>query len=136
MLLRLAADAVLIVHLAFVLFAVLGALFALRWRWIALAQLPAAAWAFYIEASGGFCPLTGLENRLRAAAGQAGYSGGFVEHYLVPVLYPAALTRDLQIWLALIVVAANAAVYGWLLRTLWRELSASGRDAPVRRAGR
>ena len=136
MLIRLAADAVLLVHLAFVLFAVLGALLALRWRRIALLQLPAAVWAFYIEVSGRLCPLTGLENRLRAAAGEAGYAGGFVEHYLVPVLYPDGLTRDVQFWLALIVVAVNLAVYGWLGRIVWRELSASGRDAPVRRAGR
>ena len=136
MVLRLAADAVLLVHLAFVVFAVLGALLALRWRWMALLQLPAAGWAFGIEMSGRICPLTVLENRLRAAAGEAGYSGGFVEHYVLPVLYPAALTRDIQFALALVVVAANLAVYGWLLMNLRRPLSASGRDAPAHRAGR
>lgn len=134
MLPRLAADAVLLAHLAFVLFAVPGALLVLRWRRVALLQLPAAAWAFYIELSGRLCPLTGLENRLRAAAGEAGYAGGFVEHYLLPVLYPAALAREVQIGLALMVVATNLAVYGWLLLTIRRELSASGRGAPARQA--
>ena len=136
MFLRLAADAVLLVHLAFVVFAVLGALLALRWRWMALMQLPAAGWAFGIEMSGRICPLTVLENRLRAAAGEAGYAGGFVEHYVLPVLYPAALTRDVQFVLALGVVAVNAAIYGWLLFIAWRGLSASGRGAPSHRAGR
>ena len=136
MLFRLAADAVLLVHLGFVVFAVLGALLVLRWRWLALAQLPAAAWACYIEVSGRLCPLTGWENRLRTAAGEVGYAGGFVEHYVLPVLYPAALTRDTQFALALVVVAVNLAVYGWLLITLRRPLSASGRDAPAHRAGR
>ena len=98
--------------------------------------MPAAAWAFYIEVSGRLCPLTSLENQLRAAAGEAGYAGGFVEHYLLPVLYPDALTRSVQVWLALIVVAGNLAVYGWLGRIMGRERSASGRDAPVRQAGR
>ncbi len=136
MLLRLAADAVLLVHTGFVLFAVLGALLVLRWRWLALAQLPAAAWGFYIEISGRLCPLTGWENRLRTAAGEAGYAGGFIEHYMLPVLYPAALTRDIQYALALVVVTINLAVYGWLLYTIRRALNASGRAAPVRRAAR
>jgi hypothetical protein len=115
MLARIAADFVVIVHLLFVAFALLGALFALRWRWMTGVHLPAALWAAWIEISGGICPLTELENRLRAAAGQAGLGGGFVESYLLPVLYPAGLTRDTQWLLAAVVIAVNALLYLWIL---------------------
>ena len=114
MLYRLAADAVLVFHLAFILFAVLGAMFALRWRWIPWLHLPAAGWAFFVELTGRICPLTGLENRLRAAAGQAGFDGGFIEHYLLPIVYPAALTRDVQHVLAAVVLLTNLGLYTWL----------------------
>ena len=111
MLSRIAADAVVILHLLFVAFALLGALFALRWRWMTWVHLPAALWAAWIEMSGGICPLTNLENRLRAAAGQSGLGGGFVESYVLPVLYPAGLTRETQWLLAGLVVAVNALLY-------------------------
>ncbi|TAH42896.1 MAG: DUF2784 domain-containing protein [Betaproteobacteria bacterium] len=120
---RLAADAVLLLHLAFILFVLLGGLLALRWRWAPLAHLPAAAWGVFIELSGGLCPLTPLENRLRAAAGQAGYEGGFVAHYLLPVIYPAGLTHDMQFVLAFVVAAVNAAAYAWV----WRRRSRRAR---------
>lgn len=110
-----AADATVLLHAAFVVFVVGGA--ALLWRWprVAWLHLPAAAWGAWIEASGGVCPLTPLENALRARAGQAGYGGGFVEHYVVPILYPDALTRELQWALAAGVVAVNALLYGlWI----------------------
>lgn len=113
---RLLADAVVVFHLAFVAFAVLGGLLALRWRWIPLLHLPALGWAAFVEFTGRICPLTPLENALRVAGGAAGYAGGFIEHYLLPVLYPAALTRELQWTLGAGLVAFNAAVY--LL--LWR----------------
>lgn len=111
MLYRLLADAVLLFHLLFVAFAVLGGLLALRWRWIPLVHLPAVGWAAWVEFSGRICPLTPLENELRAAGGAAGYSGGFIEHYLLPMLYPAALTPQLQWWLGGGLLVFNVAVY-------------------------
>lgn len=119
MLPRLAADATLVLHLAFIAFALFGALFALRWRWIPLVQVPAAAWGVFVEVTGRLCPLTELENHFRALAGQGGYSESFVERYLLPMIYPSGLTRDVQFVLAAIVLAVNIAVYGILL---WRRL--------------
>ena len=113
---RLAADAVVLAHGTFILFAVLGGLLALRWRWLALLHLPAAAWAVFIEATGRICPLTPLEVSLRIAAGDAGYDGGFVEYYLIPIIYPAGLTRGVQFALAALVLAVNLAVYAAVLR--------------------
>jgi hypothetical protein len=108
---RLAADAVLLLHGAFILFAVLGGVFALRWRRAIWLHLPAAAWGVYVEASGTLCPLTTWENRLRLAAGDAGYEGSFVERYLLPLIYPEALTREVQWWLAGAVLVINLLVY-------------------------
>lgn len=113
---RLAADGVLLLHLGFILFVLLGGVLAVRWRWAPLLHLPAAAWGVYIELSGGLCPLTPLENRLRIAAGDAGYAGGFIEHYLLALIYPAGLTQDVQYVLAAIVVGVNALAYGWVWR--------------------
>lgn len=113
---RLAADAVVVAHGAFILFAVLGGLLALRRRWLALLHLPAVAWALFIEATGRICPLTPLEVSLRVAAGDAGYDGSFVEHYLIPIIYPAGLTRGVQFVLAAFVLAVNLAVYALVLR--------------------
>lgn len=113
---RLAADLVLVVHLAFVLFVVFGGLLALRWRWMAWLHLPVAVYGFLIEVVGWVCPLTPLENRLRRAAGDAGYEGGFIEHYLLPLLYPGGLTREVQLTLALLVVVVNAVVYALVWR--------------------
>lgn len=114
----LVADAVLLLHALFIAFAVLGA--ALLWRWPRLvwAHLPAVMWAAFVEFSGRICPLTPLENRWRNSAGEAGYSGGFVEHYLLPLIYPAGLTRDVQWWLGAMVLLVNALLYGvwWLKR--------------------
>ncbi len=110
---RLLADAVVVLHLAFILFVVLGGLPAIRWRWVALLHLPAMAWGVWIEMSGGICPLTPLENELRRAAGEAGYAGGFIEHYLVPVVYPPGLDRALQLVL-------GAALAVWTAFVYWR----------------
>ena len=115
MLLRLAADAVLVFHLAFIVFALLGGLLAIRWRWLVWLHLPAAGWGFFVEVTGRICPLTPLENMLREQAGSSGFSGGFVAHYLVPLIYPAGLTPDIQWPLPGVVVAVNLAVYGALL---------------------
>ncbi len=115
--LRLAADAVLLLHLLFIAFALLGGLLVLRWRWLAWLHLPAVFWAVTVEALQLLCPLTPLENDLRHAAGQAGYSTGFIEHYLLPVIYPAGLTPVIQLWLAALVLLLNLLVYGLLL---WR----------------
>lgn len=113
---RLAADLVLVVHLAFVLFVVFGGLLALRWRWTAWLHLPVALYGFLIEVVGWVCPLTPLENRLRRAAGEAGYEGGFIEHYLLPILYPGGLTREVQLLLALLVVIVNVTIYALVWR--------------------
>lgn len=112
---RIAADAVLLLHLAFVLFVVLGGLLVLRWAWLAWLHLPAAAWGIGIEIVGGICPLTTLENTLRRSAGDSGYPGGFVEHYVVPLIYPADLTRATQFWLAATALVINVLIYGWIL---------------------
>ena len=111
---RLAADAVLLVHLMFILFVLLGAAMSLRWRWMPFIHLPAAAWGFFVEVTGRICPLTYLENYFRLQAGQSGYAESFIEHYLLAVIYPAGLTREIQFALAGLVVVINAAIYGWL----------------------
>lgn len=111
---RLAADTVLLVHLAFILFVLLGAAIAVRWRWIPVVHLPVAAWGFFVEITGRICPLTYLENYLRIKAGQSGYTGSFVEHYLLAIIYPAGLTREIQYVLAAVVIVVNITIYGWL----------------------
>ncbi len=115
---RFLADLVLVAHFAFVVFAVVGALLVLRWRWVVWLHLPAVVWAALIEFAGWICPLTPLENWLRELGGSAGYESGFVEHYILPVLYPGGLTREVQIVLGLLVLAVNIGIYGWLLRRL------------------
>ncbi|KQZ27780.1 DUF2784 domain-containing protein [Duganella sp. Root1480D1] len=114
MLFRLAGDAVLLLHLAFILFALCGAVLALRWPRVVRLHLPAALWAAGIELTGAICPLTYLENDLRMRAGQQGYADGFIEHYLLPVLYPAGLTPAVQYVLASVVLGVNLLLYGWL----------------------
>ena len=114
---RLAADAVLLIHFGFVLFVVLGGLLVWKWRRLAWLHLPAALWGALIEFTGWICPLTPLENRLRGGVAGGGYPGSFIERYLLPLVYPAELTRELQIGLGLGVVALNLAVYGLLWAT-------------------
>jgi hypothetical protein len=109
---RALADLVLVVHLAFVLFVVLGGLLVLRWPQVALLHIPAAIWGVLIEYSGWICPLTPLENSLRQSGGEAGYSGGFIQHYIQPVLYPAGLTRGTQIVLGSLALLVNLTAYG------------------------
>lgn len=112
---RLLADLVVFAHLLFIVFVVLGGGLALRWPRLAVVHLPAACWGAFIELSGGICPLTPLENAWRQAAGEAGYAGSFIEHYLLPIIYPAGLTRDIQFVLAALVVVINVAAYARLL---------------------
>jgi len=108
------SDIVVLIHLAFAFFAVLGAVLIIWWRWVVWLHLPAVLWAIWIELTGGVCPLTPLENWLRNRAGQGGYRGDFVQHYLMPMLYPVDLTRNIQILLGLVVIFINAALYGYL----------------------
>ncbi len=125
------ADGVVLFHFAFVVFVVLGGFLVVRWRRLAWLHVPCAVWGFLIEVRGWICPLTYLENDLRRQAGQQGYPGGFIEHYLIPVLYPVGLTRDLQLVFAGLVVAANAIAYGWVFLR-WRR----GRGLTPDSAGR
>ncbi|UDM50573.1 DUF2784 domain-containing protein [Cupriavidus sp. MP-37] len=105
------ADLVVIAHALFIVFVVAGGLLVLRWPRAAWVHLPAAVWGVLIEWAGWICPLTPLENTLRRAAGQAGYSGGFVERYLLPLIYPAGLTPAVQLWLGMVVLVVNVAIY-------------------------
>ncbi|MGE5819579.1 MAG: DUF2784 domain-containing protein [Deltaproteobacteria bacterium] len=113
---QLLADLVVGVHFAFVLFVVLGGLLAVKWRRIIWLHVSAAFWGAVVEFSGWICPLTPLEIWLRQRAGEAGYRSDFVAHYLLPILYPEALTRGMQIVLGACVVVVNLAIYGWLLQ--------------------
>ena len=117
---RLLADAVVLLHTAFVGFVVLGGFLAWRWSRIAWLHVPCALWGAVIEYQGWVCPLTPLENALRRRAGLAGYAGGFVEHYVLPVLYPAGLTRPTQALLGTLVVVVNLIAHGVLLRRALR----------------
>ncbi len=110
------ANLLVLLHLTFVGFVVLGALLVLRWPRLAWIHLPCALWGALIEFAGWVCPLTPLEIRFRQLGGQAGYAGGFIEHYLLPVLYPQNLTRPVQVALGTLVLILNAVTY----RRLWR----------------
>lgn len=114
MLARLAADTVVLAHLAFIVFALGGGLLVWRWPRLAWLHVPALIWAVVVQWLVLICPLTPLENALRRAAGGAGYRGGFVEHYLMPLLYPTGLTVDIQWLLGGVVLVVNALVYGGL----------------------
>lgn len=111
---RLLADLVLVVHLLFILFALLGGLLLLWRKWLWCVHLPTAIWAVLIEWQGWLCPLTPLEQRLRLAAGEQGYQGGFIDHYLMAIIYPAGLTPDIQLWLGLLALVINLLIYGWV----------------------
>jgi hypothetical protein len=110
------ADAVLLLHLLFIVFAVGGGLLALRWRWMPWLHLPALTWGATVELTGWICPLTPLENALRRAGGAAGYAEGFIERYLLPLIYPGALTREQQFVLGGTLLVINAVVYA----VVWR----------------
>lgn len=110
------ADATVAIHVGFVVFVVLGGLLALRWPRLIWVHLPAAAWGVWIEVSGAICPLTPLENWLRQRGGEETYGVTFVERYLLPILYPTSLTREIQWVLAGTVVVINLAVYAFVLK--------------------
>ena len=112
---RFTADVIVLLHLAFILFVAVGGLFVLRWPKLAWAHLPAVVWGALIELAGWICPLTPLENRLRAAAGDAAYAGGFIDRYLMPIVYPVGLTRGMQLALGAAVIAVNLVIYGRLI---------------------
>jgi hypothetical protein len=108
---RALADLVLLIHLAFIVFVIVGGFFASRWRWLPWVHLPAVVWAVVLECLGWICPLTPLENLLRQGSGEAGYAGGFLEYYLVQVVYPEALTPEIQIYIGLGVLLINGLAY-------------------------
>ena len=120
MLYRLLANAVVLLHALFIVFIVFGGFLAWRWRWVAVLHVPAAIWGVLIEYRGWICPLTPLENALRVKAGQAGYSGGFVEHYLLPAMYPSGLTPRIQAGLGTLVLVVNVVAYTIFVRRLMR----------------
>jgi len=117
---RALADLVLVVHLAFVLFVVLGGLLVLRWPRLAWLHVPAAIWGVLIEYTGWICPLTPLENSFRMRGGEAGYSGGFIEHYIQPLLYPAGLTRSTQVVLGSLALVLNLTAYAIVVSRMRR----------------
>ncbi len=117
---RLLADAVVLLHTAFVAFVVLGGFLAWRWRRLVWGHVPCAVWGALIEYAGWICPLTPLEHYLRRRAGLEGYAGGFVEHYVIPVLYPAGLTRPTQELLGTLVLVVNVVAYGVMVRRTLR----------------
>jgi hypothetical protein len=108
---RLMADAVVLLHFAFIVFVVLGGIAVLRWPWLAWLHIPTAVWGALIEFAGWICPLTPLENSLRERGGEAGYAGGFIDHYITAIIYPHGLTRTMQIAIGVLVLAINAFVY-------------------------
>jgi len=112
------ADLVVVIHLAFVLFAVLGGVLVLKWKRCAWIHVPTVVWAALIEFVGWVCPLTPFENWLRERGGAIAYRSGFVEHYILPLLYPTVLTRRLQIALGLLVLILNLVIYGWAWRRI------------------
>jgi hypothetical protein len=119
---RLLADAVLVLHLGFILFVVLGGFLVLRRPRLAWLHVPVFLWGATIEFGGWICPLTPLEQWLRMRGGESAYAGGFIEHYLTALIYPEGLTRHIQLLIGAVVLAINAAIY---LR-LWQRRRARG----------
>lgn len=117
---RLLADAILLLHFAFILFAVFGAFPALRWPRLLWAHVPAVLWSAWVHLAHRICPLTPLENEFRYLAGESGYSGGFVENYVFPLVYPGSMTRTLEFTAGIAVFAWNALLYIWIFYRLKR----------------
>ena len=125
---RVAADIVLITHFAFIVLVVAGGLIIFRYGWFVWIHIPAAFWGTFVELTGRICPLTTLENVLRIRAGEEGYTESFIEHYLVPLIYPAGLTRHMQFILAGLVVTINVIIYATILIRKRRRITSSERD--------
>lgn len=119
MLARLAADLLVLIHLSFIIFVVLGGLLALRWPRVAWVHLPAAAWGAWIEFTKGICPLTPLEKSLREQAGQTAYDGGFIEEYVIPIIYPPGYSPEVATVLGILVLTINLLIYALVV---WRRL--------------
>lgn len=115
------ADFLVVLHLTFIIFVLIGGFMTLKWRWLALVHPLATVWGALIEFTGWICPLTPLEQKFRHAGGMAGYSTTFIEHYLLPVIYPPGLTRELQIFFGFAVIVINAIAYTLLIRRIIRE---------------
>lgn len=111
MLYRVLADIIVLIHLAFIIFVIFGGFLVLRWRWLFWFHIPAAIWGALIEFVGWICPLTPLENQFRMKSGEVGYQNGFIEHYIIPLIYPDELTRSLQITLSIFVIIINIIIY-------------------------
>ena len=109
------ANLIVLLHFAFVVFVVLGGLLALRWPRVVWLHVPAVIWGALVEFTGWICPLTPLENRLRAASGESGYQGDFIAHYILPALYPDGLTRSDQLMLGGVALVVNVAIYALVL---------------------
>ena len=127
---RILADLVVVIHFLFILFVLFGGILAFHKKWIPWVHLPVVAWGVLIEIYGWICPLTPLENRFRYAGGRQGYEGGFIEHYLLPAIYPEGLNRPIQIVLAVIVITINAAVYSVLIARGVKRRRNAGSPAP------
>jgi len=123
------ADLIVVLHFAFVVFATLGGLLVMLWPRAAWVHVPAVLWAAYVEFSGSICPLTPLENRLRAAGGLSTYEGGFIDRYIMPLLYPVGLTRDTQLWLGIALLGINVTAY-WF--AFGRRRRGASRQVPSR----
>lgn len=116
---HLTADIVVLVHFGFILFVIFGGLFVLKWRWMIWLHIPAAIWGSVVIIFGWICPLTPLENMLRQANGNGAYTGGFIAHYIVPVIYPPGLTREVQVTIGITLVLVNIIIYAFAYRR-WR----------------
>lgn len=124
MLYKLGAEFIVVIHLAFILFIIFGGLLAIRWPRAAWVHLPCAIYGVLIEWVGWVCPLTPLENALRERAGGEGYEGDFIEHYLLPIIYPSGLTPTVQVVLGALVIVVNVAIYAFVIWG-WRRSRAS-----------
>ena len=123
MLYRFLADLVVLAHFGFIVFVLLGGLLAFRWHWVAWLHIPAVAWGGFIELTGRICPLTPLENHLRLAGGLTEYSQSFIEQYLIPLVYPVGLTRELQALMGFLLIGLNISIYAYLGWRRWGGLS-------------